>query len=160
VRGLTNLLPLLLLGVLFWALLIRPQRNRQREAQALLTRVGPGDEVLTSAGMFGTVVDVVDDTVSLEVSPGVRMRFAKGAITRIIPPASDAPVLDAPAYDEDEDAAGNYPADGPVTDYRDPTVAGSGSVAGSDASVDESPETGDGAHAAGAGYDPARYDRR
>lgn len=77
-RSLGSLLPLIVLAVLFYLLLIRPQRNRARQAQALLSKVGVGDTVMTSGGMFGTVAEVEDDAVLLEVSPSVEVRLLRG----------------------------------------------------------------------------------
>ena len=147
-RGLANLVPLLLLGLLFYVLLIRPQRNRQRQAQQLLSQVSPGDQVVTTAGLYGTVAEVAGDSVSLEVSPGVRMRFVKGAISRIVAPEeSDAAVLDAPAdheYDderlaEDDSLARDEPTDGGYRP-REP-VAGS-ELAGSSYTTDQARRDG------------------
>jgi len=102
VRSLGGLLPFIVLAVLFYLLLIRPQRNRQRQAQALLSNVGAGDTVMTSSGMFATVAEVEDDAVLLEVSPGVEVRFLKGAIQRIVAPAGEVAELDEPDLLEEE----------------------------------------------------------
>lgn len=141
-RGLANLVPLLLLGLLFYVLLIRPQRNRQRQAQELISRVSPGDRVVTSAGLFGTVAEVEADSVSLEVSPGVRMRFVKSAISRIV--TSDVPVTDAAGldaaddreFDDDEPLPGQEPVgeDG----YRQREQVVGSELAGSSYPPDES----------------------
>lgn len=110
-RNLTNLLPLIVLAALFYVLLIRPQRNRQRQAQALLAKVSVGDRVMTSSGMYGTVVLVDGDDVEVEVFPDVDIRFVKGAIQRILPPEpetgeldrTDADVVDADSLDGGRD---------------------------------------------------------
>lgn len=108
-RSLGSLLPLIVLAVLFYLLLIRPQRNRQRQAQALLSKVGVGDTVMTSGGMFGTVAEVEDDAVLLEVSPGVEVRLLKGAIQRIVAPAEDVTAIDDPdLLDEESDRAADH----------------------------------------------------
>lgn len=108
-RSLGSLLPLIVLAVLFYLLLIRPQRNRARQAQALLSKVGVGDTVMTSGGMFGTVAEVEDDAVLLEVSPGVEVRLLKGAIQRIVAPAEDVTAIDDPdLLDEESDRAADH----------------------------------------------------
>lgn len=105
----TSLLPLIVLAALFYLLLIRPQKNRQRQAQALLSKVSAGDRVMTSSGMYGTVVLVDGDDVEVEVFPDVDIRFVKGAIQRILPPeegtgeleGGDSDALDADLRDSD-----------------------------------------------------------
>ena len=82
--GLLTFLPIILLFVLLYFLMIRPQSKRRREAQEMQSRLVPGDEVQTVGGLFGTVIDIDDEAVTLEPSPGVAMRFARGAIARVI----------------------------------------------------------------------------
>lgn len=95
------LLPFALLLVAFYLLIIRPQRNRAKAAQSMQSRLAPGVEVMTTAGLFGTVVDVADDTVRVEVSPGVRVKFAKQAVGRIVLEDGDGSADNADATGED-----------------------------------------------------------
>jgi preprotein translocase subunit YajC len=76
-------LPVLLI-VGFYFLLIRPQRNRQRAQQALVASLEVGDDVMTSGGIFGTIVDIDDDegTVTVEIAPGTRVRMLRQGITQ------------------------------------------------------------------------------
>ena len=76
------LLPILLLIVLMYFLLIRPQQKRMREQQALLSAVEEGDEVLTTAGVYGFITAMEGDVVWVEIAEGVEVRVAKGAIAR------------------------------------------------------------------------------
>ena len=76
------LVPLVLMGGVFYFLLIRPQQRRQRQQRELLQAVDVGDEVLTIGGLYGTVRRITDDEVTLEVAPGVELRFLKSAIAR------------------------------------------------------------------------------
>ena len=76
------LLVLILLFGVMYAAMIRPQQKRAREHQALVAAVQVGDEVMTTAGIFGTVTDVEGDVISIEISPGVVMRVARAAIGR------------------------------------------------------------------------------
>ena len=76
------LLPLVLMGGVFYFLLIRPQQRRQRQQRELIQSVDVGDEVLTIGGIYGTVRRIADDEVTIEVAPGVEMRFLKSAIAR------------------------------------------------------------------------------
>jgi preprotein translocase subunit YajC len=79
-------LPLLLMGGVFYFLLIRPQQKRVRAQQSLLSAVEPGDEVITTAGIYGTVTELDEDegTVEVEIAPNTRIRMLKSGIARRI----------------------------------------------------------------------------
>jgi len=79
-------LPLLLMGVIFYFLLIRPQQRRAKAQQALLRSVEVGDEIVTTAGVFGTVteIDGDDDVITVEIAPGTRVRMVRAGIGRIV----------------------------------------------------------------------------
>ena len=76
------LLLLILLFVVMYAVMIRPQQKRARDHQALIAGVQVGDEVMTTAGIFGTVTAIEGDIISVEISPGVSMRVARAGIGR------------------------------------------------------------------------------
>ena len=105
-----DLLPLLFVGVViigFYLLVIRPAQKRQAEALALLGRLAVGQEVMTTAGIFGTLVAIDEDSVQLAVAPGVELKYAKGAIARILDEeAAAAPVEEPRPRDADADEAG------------------------------------------------------
>ena len=92
------LLPILLLIVLMYFMLIRPQQKRMREQQAMLSAVEEGDEVLTTAGVYGFITAMEGDVLWVEIAEGVEVRVAKGAIARRILPSADA-TTDAPAIE-------------------------------------------------------------
>jgi preprotein translocase subunit YajC len=73
-----------LMLVAMYFMMIRPQQRRRREAEAMQSSIGPGDQVLTIGGLYGTVTAIDDDTVTLEVAPGVTNRYARGAIGRVV----------------------------------------------------------------------------
>jgi preprotein translocase subunit YajC len=94
--ALGQLLPLVILVVLFWLLIIRPARNRQRQAQQTQSSLRAGQSVLTTAGLYATVSGVEDNAVLLDVAPGVTCRYAKAAVARIEhDPAADTETDDA-----------------------------------------------------------------
>lgn len=95
---LVSLLPLILIVVVFYFLLIRPQRRRQQQQAQLQNRLVPGQRVLTTAGMLGTVAAVEDDAVVLEIAPGVESRFVKQAIGQVLDDVDDTD-----ESDEDDD---------------------------------------------------------
>jgi preprotein translocase subunit YajC len=76
-------LPVLLI-VGFYFLLIRPQRNRQRAQQALVASLEVGDDVMTTGGIFGTIIEIDDDegTVTVEIAPGTRIRMLRQGISQ------------------------------------------------------------------------------
>lgn len=97
------LLPLALMFAIFYFLIIRPARNRQRQALQVQSSLVPGSEVMTTAGLFAKVSSVEDDAVVLEVAPGVHSRYAKQAILRVITPGASTEPADAtPRTDENE----------------------------------------------------------
>lgn len=83
--GLVGLLvPLGLMGGLFYFLMIRPQQRRVRAQRALLDALEVGDEVMTSGGIFGTIraIDEDDDTVTVEIAPETTIRMVRRGIAQ------------------------------------------------------------------------------
>jgi len=80
-----------ILLILFMAaayfLIIRPQQRRRKAVEAVQSTLGPGDEIVTVAGLYGTVVEVDDTTVTLEVAPGVNNRYSRQAVAQVVTPA-------------------------------------------------------------------------
>ena len=79
------LIPILLFGFLY-VLLIRPQQQRVRRQQALVSSIQVGDEVLTAGGIVGRITALEGDRVHLEVAPGMTLTFLRPAITRRLGP--------------------------------------------------------------------------
>ncbi len=73
------------LGLLLYFMLIRPQKKQQKQLQALLSTLAAGDSVLTSSGMYGVAIDVMDDIVIVEFgnNKNCRIPMKKSAITEI-----------------------------------------------------------------------------
>jgi preprotein translocase subunit YajC len=86
---LVSLLPILLIGVVFYFLLIRPQQRRSRAQRELTQSIDEGDEVITLGGLFGVVRELDDDSVLLEVAPGIDLRFLRSAIGRKLTPEDE-----------------------------------------------------------------------
>ncbi len=81
-----DLLIILLLGFgLMWVLVVLPQRRRQSAHERLVGGVKPGDYIVTAGGLYGTVTDLGEEDLGLEVAPDVEVRVAKRAIGAIIP---------------------------------------------------------------------------
>ncbi|QPM68733.1 preprotein translocase subunit YajC [Atribacter laminatus] len=77
----TQLLPLIFIIVIFYFLLIRPQQQKQKAQRDLISSIQKGDHVVTIGGIHGTVIQVSDDEITLEVSKGVNIRFVKSAVS-------------------------------------------------------------------------------
>jgi preprotein translocase subunit YajC len=75
-----------LLFAVFYFFIVRPQRRRIAEHNALVTSLRVGDDVITAGGLYGTVRALRDDIVELEVSDGVVVRMARAAIARAVEP--------------------------------------------------------------------------
>ena len=76
---------LVLMGAFFWFVLIGPERKRRKKQEALLSGLKKGDEVITNAGLYGKVVQIQDQIVTLQVADGVRMRFSLQAVQGLAP---------------------------------------------------------------------------
>lgn len=99
--GAGSLTPILMIALLFgvmYFMMIRPQQKRRREAEQMQSALGAGDEIVTIGGLYGTVTSVDDETVLLEVAPGVQARYARPAIARVV---SRAEQLEPVAEDVD-----------------------------------------------------------
>ncbi len=102
-----QLLFLVVIGAVFYLLILGPQRRKMRQQQEMTSRLAPGVEVMTTAGLFATVREVTDDEVHLEVAPGVVQRYVKGAIARVVtPPEPEADDDAGPAPDSDAGSTG------------------------------------------------------
>ena len=80
---LSLLFPLVLLGVMYFFLIV-PQRKKQRAHEELLRNVSAGDEVLTTGGIYGGVTEIDGDTLYLEVAPDVEIKVSRRAIAERI----------------------------------------------------------------------------
>jgi preprotein translocase subunit YajC len=81
-------LPLVALAVLFWALIIRPQRNRTRRQGQLIQGLERGQEVVTAGGLHGRIDHVGEDTVLIEIAPETVVKVDKRAVAQLAPEAA------------------------------------------------------------------------
>jgi preprotein translocase subunit YajC len=123
--GIAALLPFVLIAVAMYFLLIRPQRRRMQEQKALASAVQEGDEVMTTAGVYGFVTAIEDDIIWLEIAEGVDIRVARAAVSRRVMAPGDTGATAAPqpaAVDDVEEA--DEPAPAPeVKGRQDPASA-------------------------------------
>jgi len=83
--GLLGFLPLVIIFVIFYFLIIRPQVKRAKEHKQLTESVAKGDEVVTGGGLLGKVSDVNDNFVTLEVSEGVEVKIQRQSVSSLVP---------------------------------------------------------------------------
>src|SRR6476646_6036581 len=86
VQLLMGILPWLLIFVIFYILMIRPQQRRAKEHQNAIAAVKKGDEVITAGGIRGRVTKVADEEAEVEIAQGVRVRVVKSTITQVLTP--------------------------------------------------------------------------
>ena len=79
---LSSLIFLGLLIAIFYFMLIRPQKKRMEDHRKLVESIGPGDQVITMTGLYGTVRSIGDEDLELEIAPGTNVRFLKSAVGR------------------------------------------------------------------------------
>ena len=79
--------PVILIAIMYF-LMIRPQMKRQKEHKAMLDKLNRGDEVITSGGVAGTITDIGDNFVTVEIADNVRVRVQKSAIGNVLPKGS------------------------------------------------------------------------
>ena len=80
----TLLFPIILIAIMYF-LMIRPQMKRQKEHRAMLEKLSRGDEVITNGGIAGTVSEIGENFITVEIASGVQVRLQKGAITNVLP---------------------------------------------------------------------------
>ena len=78
-----QIFPLLLIFVVFYLFLIRPQQKRAKEHEAKINAVQKNDEVITGGGLMGKVTKVADDYVEVEIATGVRVKAVKATLTNV-----------------------------------------------------------------------------
>ncbi len=83
-KDLAGFLPFVLIALVFWFLIVRPQRRRQQELSATQSALGVGTEVMLGSGIYGTVASVEDDTLHLQVAPGTIVKVARQAVVKVI----------------------------------------------------------------------------
>ncbi len=85
--GIVQLVPLILIMVIFYFLLIRPQQKRLKEHKNMVASLKKGDRVITGGGIYGTITEVKDDYVRLEIANGVRVKVKADTIASLEVPA-------------------------------------------------------------------------
>ncbi|HSV82036.1 MAG TPA: preprotein translocase subunit YajC [Ramlibacter sp.] len=83
-----SLLPLVLMFVVLYFVMIRPQMKRQKEHRTMIEALAKGDEVATSGGLLGRVTKLGDNYVGLELAPGIEVQVQRTAVVQVLPKGS------------------------------------------------------------------------
>ena len=94
------LIGLVVVLVLVWLLLVRPQRRRNVQHAELLSELEVGDEVLTAGGLYGRIRTIADEQVTLEIAPGTEVKVDKRAIAGVVEEPGEEPELETVPPDE------------------------------------------------------------
>jgi preprotein translocase subunit YajC len=89
-------------GLLLWLIVVRPQKRRQSKQQQLLEELNVGDEVLTAGGIYGTISEIDENEVTVEIAPQTRVRVARRAIAGVT--RDEEPEDEEPENEEPKDA--------------------------------------------------------
>jgi preprotein translocase subunit YajC len=83
--NLTSFLPIILMFVVLYFLMIRPQMKRQKEQKSMMDALAKGDEVVTSGGILGKLTKVTDAYLTIEIADGTEVLVQKGAVSTLLP---------------------------------------------------------------------------
>lgn len=91
---LVQMMPLLLIFIVFWFLIFRPQQQRAKQHRAKLDAVKKNDQVVTGGGLIGKVTKVDGDNIEIEIAPNVRVKAVKATLTDVVSPTTANPAND------------------------------------------------------------------
>jgi preprotein translocase subunit YajC len=107
--------------LVIWLIFVRPQRKKQTQQQQMVSELGLGDEVLTAGGIYGTIVELDDEQVTVEIAPQTQVRVARRAIAGVITePEPEAAESEEPEEPESSAAESSEQAVDPAVDPTGP----------------------------------------
>ncbi len=83
VNPIMNFMPIIIIFVIFYFLLIRPQKKQQENHKKMLSELKKNDEVMTSGGIYGTIVNIQDDIVTMRVDENTRIKVQKSSVASV-----------------------------------------------------------------------------
>jgi preprotein translocase subunit YajC len=83
--GIAGMLPIVLMFVVLYFVMIRPQMKRQKEAKAMIDALAKGDEVVTTGGMLGKISKIGETFLTVEIATGVEIQVQRGAVVQVLP---------------------------------------------------------------------------
>ena len=86
--GIASLIPIILMFVIFYFLLIRPQQKKAKEHREMVGQLKKGDRIVTSGGLHGRVTAVSDTTMTVEIADKVRVKIARGNVSQVLQTSS------------------------------------------------------------------------
>jgi preprotein translocase subunit YajC len=89
--GFASFIPLILMFVIFYFLLIRPQQKKSKEHKQMIGSLKKGDRIITSGGLYGRITGVNDTTLTVEIADKVRVKVARGNVGAMVQPAAQPP---------------------------------------------------------------------
>jgi preprotein translocase subunit YajC len=119
----------LMLGVMY-VLMVRPQRQKQSQQQAMINDASVGDDVLTTGGIYGTITQAEGDDVVVEIASGISVHMTRRGIAAVLPPEED--FEDDDDLDEAEDDDGGEADEGAVTDGEEAVRSAASDVSNGD----------------------------
>lgn len=88
--GLAGFLPIIILFAIFYFLLIRPQQKKAKEHREMISNLKKGNRIVTSGGIYGTIVSIDDTTIGLEIAEKVKIKLSRGNVAALISDAEAA----------------------------------------------------------------------
>ena len=118
--GLGGLLPLVLIFVVFYFLLIRPQQKKAKEHREVLANLRRGDRIVTNGGLLGTITRVPNDTeLMVEIADGVKVRVLRGMVAESLSKSEPAPAKSKDKGKDSDQDDSDYDEDGPDRDQAE-----------------------------------------
>lgn len=112
-NGIIQILPFVLIFVVFYFFLIRPQQAKAKQLKAMLDGLRRGDRVVTGGGIIGTIAKVVnDDELLIDIADGVRVRALRTSVTSVLAKTEPVTAKDKDEDDKEPEAAGADPGNG------------------------------------------------
>jgi len=81
--GIAGFLPIIILFVIFYFLLIRPQQKKAKDHREMITNLRKGDKIITSGGIFGTIINLDDTTIGLEIAEKIKIKITRGNVASL-----------------------------------------------------------------------------
>jgi preprotein translocase subunit YajC len=116
---LMSFLPLILIFVVFYFLLIRPQQKKMKDHKAMLGQIGRGDRIVTGGGIVGTVTKINSDTeMTVEIAQGTKVRVMRDTVSQVVDKKA-APPPPKDEYEDDEEGDDEEGGDGGEVEIKD-----------------------------------------
>jgi preprotein translocase subunit YajC len=102
--GFTAFIPIILMFVIFYFLLIRPQQKKAKEHREMISNLKKGDRIITSGGLYGTITGTDDNMLTVEIAEKVRVKINRGNVAALAQPP--APAQSSKSKDAEKDKTG------------------------------------------------------